>query len=128
MTQNTLCSLINIEKRYPLGELEVRALSEINLTFQNAEFTVLSGPSGSGKSTLLNLIGLLDRPSSGELILDGLNSCTLSEQQLGKIRAANIGFIFQSFHLIPVLSAFENVELAPYMASVHHAHAAYGHH
>ena len=107
-----VCELQNVGKIYPLGELEVQALDGINLSVERGEFTVLSGPSGSGKSTLLNLIGLLDTPSQGSLFIAQQNVAGLSEQEIGQIRAKEIGFIFQSFNLIPVLSAFENVELA----------------
>jgi len=113
-----VCSLENIVKTYPLGDLEVTALNGINLSISKGEFTVFAGPSGSGKSTLLNLIGLLDSPSSGSVILNGQNTKGLSERQLGVTRAQQIGFIFQSFNLIPVLSAFENVEIALQLSNV----------
>ena len=107
-----VCSLVNVTKRYPLGDLEVTALQNVNVTIQRGEFTVFAGPSGSGKSTLLNLIGLLDSPSEGAIILRGKDTKGLPEKTLEATRAQHIGFIFQSFNLIPVLSAFENVELA----------------
>jgi putative ABC transport system ATP-binding protein len=95
-----------------MGEVKVPALKGVDVQIDAGEFTVFSGPSGSGKSTLLNLIGLLDVPSSGEVLIDGKNVAKLGEGALGVLRAKKIGFIFQSFNLIPVLSAFENVELA----------------
>ena len=113
-----VCELRNVGKRYPLGDLEVTALHDITLTIEQLEFTVFSGPSGSGKSTLLNLVGLLDAPSEGQIILRGQNTVGLPEHRLEQIRGAHIGFIFQSFNLIPVLSAFENVELALQLANV----------
>jgi putative ABC transport system ATP-binding protein len=113
-----VCELHNIGKKYPLGELQVTALAGINLSVEQGEFTVFSGPSGSGKSTLLNLIGLLDTPSEGSLFIQNKDISGLSEHKLGQIRAKQIGFIFQSFNLIPVLSAFENVELALQLSSL----------
>ena len=107
-----LCQLTNISKTYPLGDLQVTALSAINLDIYAGEFTVFAGPSGSGKSTLLNLIGLLDTPTQGCIYLHGKDTAALPEKQLELLRAQEIGFIFQSFHLIPVLTARENVELS----------------
>ena len=107
-----LCVLANVKKIYPMGDLEVQALRGVNLQVEAGEFTVIAGPSGSGKSTVLNLIGCLDRPSSGTVHLEGKDVATLADADLGALRAARIGFIFQSFNLIPVLTAFENVELA----------------
>lgn len=107
-----LCELVNTRKVYPMGDLEVVALKGISVGVDVGEFTVFAGPSGSGKSTALNLIGCLDRPSSGQVILDGKDVATLSDNALGEVRARRIGFIFQSFNLIPVLTAAENVDLA----------------
>ena len=108
----TLCELRAVRKVYPMGDVEVVALNGIDLVVSTGEFTVFAGPSGSGKSTLLNLVGCLDRPSAGQVLLQGHDVATLSDDALGSERAKRIGFIFQSFNLIPVLSAFENVELA----------------
>ncbi len=107
-----ICQLKSVYKSYWMGEIEVPALKGINVSISRGEFTVFSGPSGSGKSTLLNLIGLLDVPTSGEVFIEGRPVSGLGEGALGALRAEKIGFIFQSFNLIPVLSAFENVELA----------------
>jgi putative ABC transport system ATP-binding protein len=107
-----LCELRNVKKVYPMGDLEVQALRGVDLVVEPGEFTVIAGPSGSGKSTVLNLIGCLDRPSSGAVFLEGKDVAHMGDLELGKTRAARIGFIFQSFNLIPVLTAFENVELA----------------
>lgn len=107
-----ICVLRGVYKSYQMGEVEVPALKGVDVTISPGEFTVFSGPSGSGKSTLLNLIGLLDVPSRGEVIIDGKDAARLREKELGVLRAQKIGFIFQSFNLIPVLTAFENVELA----------------
>lgn len=103
--------LKNVSKTYQLGETQVPALKDLNLELRKGEFTALIGASGSGKTTLLNLIGCLDRADSGEIILDGQPVSRLSERELGDLRNHKIGFIFQSFHLIPVLNVFENVEL-----------------
>lgn len=106
----TLVELSNLNKRFMLGNTEVSALRSINLTIQEGERVVLSGPSGSGKSTLLQLIGCLDRPSSGSVNVLGLNSTTVSDNQLSDFRAQYLGFVFQTFNLIPVLTVYENVE------------------
>lgn len=107
-----LCELRNVKKIYPMGDLEVQALRGVSLLVDRSEFTVIAGPSGSGKSTVLNLIGCLDRPSSGDVLLEDKPVARMGDHELGELRAARIGFIFQSFNLIPVLTAFENVELA----------------
>ncbi|WP_348945496.1 ABC transporter ATP-binding protein [Chitinibacter sp. FCG-7] len=97
-------------KHYQLDAVRVPALIDINLDIQPQRFTVLSGPSGSGKTTLLNLIGCIDQPDSGEIIIAGQNTKTLSDNALADFRSRHIGFIFQNFNLLPVLTAFENVE------------------
>lgn len=102
----------NLRKDYRMGDVQVPALRGVDIRIQPGEFTVLAGPSGSGKTTLLNMIGLLDVPTSGSVELDGRKTSGLSEAELDRIRADKIGFIFQSFNLVPVLDAFENVELA----------------
>jgi putative ABC transport system ATP-binding protein len=107
-----------VRKTYAMGEQEVVALDAVDLTLETGEFTVFAGPSGSGKSTLLNLVGCLDRPSAGHVLIEGKGVDGLSDDALGELRARRIGFIFQSFNLIPVLSAFENVELALRLAGV----------
>ncbi|MDP2308264.1 MAG: ABC transporter ATP-binding protein [Pseudomonadota bacterium] len=114
-----LCELRNVKKIYPMGDLEVQALRGVDLTIEQGEFTVIAGPSGSGKSTVLNLIGCLDRPTSGEVLLEDKLVAKMGDAELGALRAARIGFIFQSFNLIPVLTAFENVELALRLAGHH---------
>lgn len=100
----------SVQKIYPLGKTEVVALKGINLKIDDGEFTTIAGPSGCGKSTLLNLIGCMDTPTHGELFLDGEPISKLSDKQLTNIRLHKIGFIFQSFNLIPVLSVYQNVE------------------
>jgi putative ABC transport system ATP-binding protein len=112
MAQNSdFISLKNVHKSYQLGETSVHALRGLDLTLKKGEFTALIGASGSGKTTLLNLLGCLDRADSGEILIEGQNIENLSEVELGNLRSHKIGFIFQSFHLVPVLNVWENVEL-----------------
>lgn len=102
--------LRNLHKIYDRSELEVHAVNGVNLTFQEGEFAAIVGPSGSGKTTLLNLIGGLDQPTSGELLVGGTDLSTLKPSALIDFRLNNIGFVFQSYNLIPVLTAGENIE------------------
>lgn len=104
--------LENIKKTYKLGKVEVPALRGINLEIEKSEFISIVGPSGAGKTTLLNLIGLLDVPTEGEIILDGIYTKKLNANKLADIRAEKIGFIFQNFNLIPVLNIYDNIEIA----------------
>ncbi|MFW6110781.1 MAG: ABC transporter ATP-binding protein [Thermoproteota archaeon] len=106
----TLVKTINLTKTYMLGEVPVEALKGINLTIERGDFLTILGPSGSGKSTLLNMIGALDRPTEGRVIIDGVDISTLDDNQLSDLRG-NIGFVFQFFNLIPRLTARGNVEL-----------------
>lgn len=100
----------DLSKIYEGSQLEVKAVNGINLTFDKGEFTAIVGPSGSGKTTFLNLIGGLDDPTTGEVIVDGVNIGNLSASGIIDFRLRNIGFIFQAYNLIPVLTAEENVE------------------
>ncbi len=100
-----------LTKHYLHGQMQVPALRGVDLGIERGEFTSLAGPSGSGKTTLLNLIGCLDQASAGELTLDGIDVSTLSPVEQAKVRREKIGFVFQTYNLIPVLTAFENVEL-----------------
>jgi len=100
----------NVTKVYPLGKTEVRAVKGISLTFAQGEFTTVAGPSGCGKSTLLNLIGCMDVPTTGEVYLDGRPISGLSDKALTQVRLEKLGFIFQSFNLIPVLTVRQNIE------------------
>ncbi len=107
-----LLELKKVKKIYRQGKIEVPALRGIDLTVEQGEFTTIFGPSGSGKTTLLNMIGCLDTPSDGEVKLNGDEVSKLSPKQLAMVRRYNIGFIFQAYNLIPVLTAYENVEFA----------------
>lgn len=107
----TLIEVKNLNKIYGSGEAEVKALKNINLNIEQGEFVAIVGQSGSGKSTLLHLIGGIDIPSSGEVIIDGKNIYKLKEKELSILRRRKLGFIFQFFDLIPVLTAQENIEM-----------------
>ena len=100
----------NVSKIYNESEIQVNAVNSVTLDFQEAEFAAIVGPSGSGKTTLLNLIGGLDMPTSGDIIIDGTDLSKLKSSQLIDFRLNNIGFVFQSYNLIPVLTAKEYVE------------------
>jgi putative ABC transport system ATP-binding protein len=105
-----LIDLKGIEKHYELGKTTVTALRGVDLSVERGEFTVVTGPSGSGKTTLLNIIGCLDRASKGSYVLDGVNVSDRDFDDLADVRNQKIGFIFQSFNLIPVLDVAENIE------------------
>ena len=107
-----------LTRRYDVGKAVVAALSNVDLTVPRGEFAALVGPSGSGKSTLLNLIGGLDRPSAGDVRVDGLSLGAATEQQLVRYRRGRVGFIFQSFNLLPTFSAVENVESPMMLAEI----------
>ncbi len=100
----------NVSKDYQVGSIIHPALKEVNLSINPGEFVAIAGPSGSGKTTLLNLIGCLDKPTGGDLTVDNVNIKNLSPNQLSDFRNEKVGFIFQTFNLIPVLTSFENVE------------------
>jgi putative ABC transport system ATP-binding protein len=106
-----LVSLRNLKKTYSMGRLTVEALRDINLSLNRGDFVSVAGPSGSGKTTLMNIIGLIDRPSSGGVLIDGRETGGLGRRELTRMRRDMIGFVFQSFNLLPVLNVFENVEL-----------------
>jgi len=109
-SDNFVVRVKNVTKIYPLGQQHVQALRDVTLMVLTGEFLAIAGPSGSGKSTLLNLIGCIDTPTTGTIIVDGKVTANQSTDQLADIRAHKIGFVFQTFNLLPVLSAFENVE------------------
>ena len=107
----TIVSLENVEKIYTKGKESVEVLNDINLEIEEGDFIALMGPSGSGKTTLLNLIGGIDRPTGGRVVVRGQELAALSSKKLAKWRSEHIGFVFQLYHLLPVLSAQRNVEL-----------------
>lgn len=117
MTQSII-KLEQISKIYGAGNTEVKALSSISLTVNSGEYCAIMGPSGSGKSTAMNIIGCLDRPSQGEYFLDEVNVAQLDDRDLATIRNRKLGFVFQQFHLLPQLTALENVMLPMVYAGV----------
>jgi putative ABC transport system ATP-binding protein len=111
MPGENMVEIRNVTKIYRQGEINVTALNNISVDIQAGEFLALMGPSGSGKSTLLHIIAGIDRPTSGECRVKGVDVAKLNESELADWRNRNVGFVFQTFNLIPVLTAFENVEL-----------------
>lgn len=107
----TLVKLVNINKVFETGDVPFQALQNINITIKKGDFVAIIGPSGSGKSTLMNILGLLDKPTSGEYELDGHNTAHLKENTLAELRNKKIGFVFQSFNLLTRTSALDNVAL-----------------
>ena len=106
----TVIEIKNLQKVYSDSEIKVNAIRGIDLKIEQAEFTTIVGPSGSGKTTLLNLIGGLDKPTEGDIIIDGINLSHLKSSELIDFRLKNVGFVFQAYNLIPVLTARENIE------------------
>ena len=113
-----LIELSGIERRFQLGDTTVNALAGLNLQIAAGEYVAVMGPSGSGKSTLLNLLGLLDRPNAGTYKLEGRDVTTLSPDEQATVRSTRIGFVFQSFHLVPRLTAAENIALPMILAGI----------
>ena len=111
-------SLRNVDKTYRLDTVTVPALSGVSIDIRPGRFTVLCGPSGSGKTTLLNMMGCIDRPDAGEIQVDGQAVQAMTDDALSDFRARRIGFVFQNFNLLPVLTAFENVEYPLVLAAV----------
>jgi len=114
----SLISLNGIERTFRLGDSLVHALRHIDLSIESGEYVAIMGPSGSGKSTMLNLLGLLDRPDAGTYRLEGRDVVTLSPEEQAHVRSARIGFVFQSFHLVPRLSAADNIALPMVLAGI----------
>ena len=113
-----LIELKGIERIFQLGDTTVHALAGLDLRIDNGEYVAVMGPSGSGKSTLLNLLGLLDRPNAGSYLLEGRDVTTLSPDEQARVRSERIGFVFQSFHLVPRLTAAENIALPMTLAGL----------
>jgi len=111
MAKSEIIKLQNVWKTYKMGEVEVNALRGISSTINQGDFVAITGASGSGKSTMMNLVGCLDLPTKGSIFLDGKDISKMGESDLAQIRGQKVGFIFQQFHLIPTLSAVENVML-----------------
>ncbi|WP_234087088.1 ABC transporter ATP-binding protein [Azonexus sp. R2A61] len=113
-----LIELSGIERRFQLGDTTVNALAGVNLRIDSGEYVAVMGPSGSGKSTLLNLLGLLDRPDAGSYRLENRDVTTLTADEQARVRSTRIGFVFQSFHLVPRLTAAENIALPMTLAGI----------
>ncbi|MGB8144227.1 MAG: ATP-binding cassette domain-containing protein, partial [Chromatiaceae bacterium] len=113
-----MIEIAGVSRTFQVGGQPVHALRAIDLNFADGEYAAIMGPSGSGKSTLLHILGLLDRPDSGHYRLDGLETTEIDEERRAQLRRDRIGFVFQSFHLIPRLSAAENVELPLVLAGL----------
>jgi len=113
-----MIELQNVSRTFTVGDQQVAALRDINMQLGDGEYLSIMGPSGSGKSTLLNLLGLLDRASAGTYLLDGGNVTDLSDEQQAHVRSQKIGFVFQSFHLVPRLTAAQNIELPMMLAGI----------
>jgi putative ABC transport system ATP-binding protein len=111
MTEDVLIELRDVRKTYQMGPVQVHALAGVSVQFHQSGFYAIMGASGSGKSTMMNLVGCLDRPTSGSYLLNGQDVSSLTDDELSNIRLENIGFIFQSFNLIPQLTVRENIEL-----------------
>lgn len=118
LSQQPVAMLTQVEKTYRLDSVSVPVIKGIDVMVRSACFTVLMGPSGSGKTTLLNMIGCIDRPDKGEILVSDCKVGELSDDALSDFRAKNIGFIFQNFNLLPVLSAYENIEYPLLLAGV----------
>lgn len=116
-----MIELRGVSRRYDVGGQIVHALQNVTLTIPDGEYVSIMGPSGSGKSTLLNIIGCLDRPTEGAYLLDGRSTADLDDGALSRIRGRRIGFVFQSFHLVPRLTAAENIELPMMLAGIDRA-------
>jgi putative ABC transport system ATP-binding protein len=113
-----MISLSHIKREFQVGDERVAALRDIDLSIAGGEYIAIMGPSGSGKSTLLNMIGLLDRPDSGVYLLEGENMTALGDSQQASLRRHKIGFVFQFFHLVPRMTAAENIELPMILAGI----------
>ncbi len=118
MNNNTIIDLQSVSRVYRMGEIEVHALRSVSLDIKRGQAIGIMGPSGSGKTTCLNLIGALDRPTDGRVIIDNLDITDMSESELTTVRREKISYVFQFFNLLPVLTAYENIELPLLIAGV----------
>ena len=118
MNPDNIVEIQNVTRVYSMGEVDVHALRGVSLEIKKGEAIGIMGPSGSGKTTLLNLIGALDRPTAGTVVIDGLDITNMSEKQLTGVRRDKISYVFQFFNLLPVLTAYENVELPLLIAGI----------
>ncbi|MGZ8852874.1 MAG: ABC transporter ATP-binding protein, partial [Thermoanaerobaculia bacterium] len=114
-----MITLKDVSRTFLLGEESVHALRDVNLRIERGDYLSIMGPSGSGKSTMLNILGLLDRPTTGTYELDGQDITALTDEEQSRVRREKIGFVFQFFHLVPRLTAAENVELPLVLAGAH---------
>ncbi len=121
-TKKNVLEAVDVRKSYRMGKITVHALKGINLQVREGEFVSIVGPSGSGKSTLMNLLGCLDLPTEGKVLLDGIDVSKMKESQLTEMRCKKIGYVFQKFYLLPFLTALENVELQAKLAGVSGVH------
>jgi putative ABC transport system ATP-binding protein len=118
MADNITIETHSLTKIYKTGKIEFKALNNVSLKIKKGDFIALMGPSGSGKTTLMNILGCLDRPTSGYIFLDGVNLSNLTDNQLAEIRSKKVGFVFQTFNLIPNLSALKNITLSMIFAEI----------
>ncbi|MGV9170082.1 MAG: ABC transporter ATP-binding protein, partial [Promethearchaeia archaeon] len=109
--ESNILKLAGVSKTYHMGEVDVSALCGVNLEVNRGEAIAIMGPSGSGKTTLLNMIGALDKPTTGTVVVDGIDITQMTEKELTRVRRDKISFVFQFFNLLPVLTAYENIEL-----------------
>jgi len=121
---DSIIDVINVRKSYNRGGIEIPILNGIDLTVKTGEFLAIMGPSGSGKSTLMNMIGCLDRPTSGQIFLKGQDINKISDNELAHLRGREIGFVFQTFNLIPRLTAYQNVELPTFVTKMNDTDAS----
>src|SRR5512132_1705012 len=119
---DALIEIRNVDKTFPLGRVTVTALHDVSVSFARGEFTAIAGPSGSGKTTLLNIIGCIDKPDAGRVVVDGSDVTEQPLHRLAGLRNRHFGYVFQTFNLIPVLTAYENVELPLLLGGTPRAH------